>query len=47
LITSPSTTVPTSNDPTPPATVIEKPPPDPTSSVEKDIKHEPDDDILN
>ncbi len=43
-ITPPLTSVPPSSEPTP--TVTEKSPSDPTSPAEKDVRHEPDDDIL-
>lgn len=45
-ITPPLTSVPASDDPTPLATLTERLPPDSTSPVEKDVRHEPDDDIL-
>jgi len=43
-ITPPQTSVPLSSEPTP--TVTEKSPSDPASPAEKDVRHEPDDDIL-
>jgi hypothetical protein len=44
--TPPPTPVPVSSDPTPLSAVTDKSPPAPTSPVEKDVRHEPDDDIL-
>ncbi len=43
-ITPPLTSVPPSSEPTP--TMTEKSPSDPASPAEKDVRHEPDDDIL-